>query len=350
MNKVRIGVVGSNFGRAVLIPAFRLDPRCTIQAIAGTDRARAAEAAAACEVPLSFGNWRELVDHKEVDAVVISTPPSVQPEIALHALDLGKPVLAEKPIAVDVAGALSMWQRAKEKALPAMVDFTFPEVTAWQHAKRLLDGGELGRLRHVFVNWNVENYATRHRTGWKSAVGQGGGAMANLVSHCFYYLEWFCGPITGLTARLSSLPGEPRLDETTIVLAFDFASGANGGLCMSSASYLGSGHRLEFYGEEGTMVLINETSDYMRGFRLLRGKRPATKLDEIHAADKIEDEFADGRVAPVSRIAGRFLDAIERRCEAQPDFFAGYRVQCLMDAARQSHKAGSWIETRRSIG
>lgn len=346
---VRIGIVGCNYGRAVQIPAFRLDPRCTIQAIAATDAARAAEAAAASKVPLSFGNWRELVEHGQVDAVVVATPPSVQPEIAIHALGLGKPVLVEKPMASDVAGALSMVQRANAAALPAMIDFNFPEILSWRRAKQMLDDDELGPLRHVFVNWNVENYATRVRTGWKSAVGQGGGAMANFVSHCFYYLEWFCGPIEGFSARLSSLPGEPPLDETTIVLAMDFKSGAKGALCMSSASYLGSGHRLEFYGEEGTMFLINDGPDYMRGFRLLHGKRPATRLEEIKVTDDLEDKFSDGRVAPESRIASRFLDAIEQGVTAQPDFSAGYRVQWLMDAARQSHQFGRWIETRQPV-
>jgi predicted dehydrogenase len=60
---VRIGIVGCNYGRAVHIPAFRLDPRCKIVAIAATERARAAGTAAACNVALHFGSCRELVEH-----------------------------------------------------------------------------------------------------------------------------------------------------------------------------------------------------------------------------------------------------------------------------------------------
>ena len=342
---VRIGIVGCNYGRTVHIPAFRLDSRCKIQAIAATDPARAAQAASACDVPLHFGNWRELVEHREVDAVVIATPPPAQPEIAMRALDLGKPVLAEKPMAADVEGALAMLQRAGQKGRPSMVDFNFAEVMSWQRAKGVLDDGGIGALRHVFVTWNVENYATRHRTGWKSSTTRGGGALFNLVSHSFYYLEWFCGPIVEMSAQLSALPGEPRLDEATEVLSLKFASGATGGLCMSSASYLGSGHRLEFYGEDGSLALINETREYMRGFRLFHARRPAASLDEIDTQDELERRYQDDRVAPTSRIATRFLDAIERGTRAHPDFAAGYRVQLLLNAARQSNRSRTWIET-----
>ncbi|HKN01897.1 MAG TPA: Gfo/Idh/MocA family oxidoreductase [Candidatus Binataceae bacterium] len=345
---VRIGIVGCNYGRAVHVPAFRHDSRCVVQALAATNAARAAQAASACGIPLSFGNWRDLVEHDQVDAVVIATPPRIQPEIARHALSLGKPVLVEKPMAADEPSALAMLECAEKTGRPAMVDFTFPDILVWREAKRLLDEGAIGALRHVFVTWNVENYATRHRTlGWKSISAEGGGALFNFVSHAFYYLEWFCGSVEGLGAHLSTLPGDSRPGESTVVLSLAFASGASGGLCMSSGSYLGSGHRIEFYGEEGALALLNDGPDYMRGFRLLHGRRPATVLAPVYVDDKLEHAFDDGRVAPASRLAARFLDAIERGNDARPDFSAGYRVQCLLDAARRAHQTGHWTETRR---
>ncbi len=345
---VRIGIVGCNYGRAVHVPAFRRDSRCIVHGLAATSAARAAAAASACEVPLSFGNWRDLVEHDQIDAVVIATPPRIQPEIARHALSLAKPVLVEKPMAADEPNALSMLDCAERAGRPAMVDFTFPDILVWRETKRLLDDGAIGALRHVFVTWNVENYATLHRTmGWKSISAEGGGALFNFVSHSFHYLEWFCGPIEGLGARLSTLPGDQRAGESTVVLSLAFSSGTSGGLCMSSGSYLGSGHRLEFYGEEGALALLNDGPDYMRGFRLLHGRRPATALAPVRVDDKLEHAFDDGRVAPASRLATRFLDAIESGNKARPDFSEGYRVQCLLDAARRAHQTGRWIEIGR---
>ena len=62
--------------------------------------------------------------------------------------------------------------------------------------------------------------------------------------------------------------------ETNVVLSLAFQSGAAGSFAMSCASYLGSGHRLEFYGEDGTLVLANPTADYMRGFIVSHARRP----------------------------------------------------------------------------
>lgn len=336
---VRVGIVGCNYGRLVLLPAFRADPRCEVVALAGSDAARTEGLARESNIRLAFGDWRELVAHPDVDAVAIATTPALQPGIAVTALGLGKPVFAEKPMAVDFAGAERMAKAAGE--LATAVDFNFSAVMAFRKAKALLDEGAIGALRHVSVNWNVENYGTRMRLkNWKTLATDGGGALGNFVSHSFHYLEWFCGPIVALSAGLSGLPDEPKM-ETNAAISLDFRSGAAGYLAMSCASYLGSGHRLEFYGEDGTLTLVNETTDYMRGFRLAMGKRPATALSPIEVIDPTDAQFpADGRIAPVSRLASAFLDAIETGRPAQPGFAEGLRVQTLLDKARQSNDLG----------
>jgi predicted dehydrogenase len=347
---IRIGIVGCNYGRLVHLPAFRLDRRCEVVALAGNDVARTAELARAANIPLSFGNWTELVEHPEVDAVAIAAPPSLQPAIAIRALELGKPVFAEKPMAADLAGAEAMARIAATSGRATMVDFNFSAILAWRKAKTLLDDGAIGRLRHVTVNWNVENYGTRMRIrNWKTLGEDGGGALGNFVSHSFYYLEWLCGPIAGLSARLSGLPDEPAM-ETNASISMAFRSGAAGSLAMSCASYLGSGHRLEFYGEDGTLMLINETPDYMRGFRLSLARRPAAALAPVEIGDPVDGEFpADGRIAPVSRLAASFLDSIENGQPAVPGFAEAYRVQALLDAARRANNGGCWLDTGPEI-
>ena len=94
-----------------------------------------------------------------------------------------------------------------------MIDFEFPELPAWQRAKALIDEGAIGTLRHVVVTWQVENYATRMRLkSWKTNGDDGGGVLGNFVSHCFHYLEYFCGPLANLSAQLFGLPGEQKRD------------------------------------------------------------------------------------------------------------------------------------------
>src|SRR5437588_3080757 len=105
---IRVGIVGCNYGRTVLLPAFRSDPRCEVVALAGTDAVRTAELARAAAVARGLGDWRSLVEERSVAAVAVAVPPELQPAIVLHALDRGKAVFVEKPLAADLAGAKAM--------------------------------------------------------------------------------------------------------------------------------------------------------------------------------------------------------------------------------------------------
>ena len=215
---------------------------------------------------------------------------------------------------------------------------------AWLRAKAMLDAGAVGALRHVTVHWHVESRALQLRMrNWKTVGDDGGGVLGNFISHCFHYLEWFCGPIAGLSARIGGLPSEGGL-ETTVAMALQFKSGPLVSLSMSCASYLGAGHRIEFFGEDGTLVLHNPGADYMRGFELFHAKRPAAALERIAVTDPDDAQYPDGRIAPVSRLAKKFFDAIESGGTPAPGFAEGYRVQRLMDAARRSHSQGAWID------
>ncbi len=340
---IGVGIVGCNYGRTVLLPAFRTDPRCEVVALAGTDAVRTAAFARTANVARGLGDWRALVADPAVAAVAIAVPPDLQPAVARRALDLGKPVFVEKPLAADLAGARAMLESARTSGRPTVIDFNFPELPSWRQAKTILDSGALGRLRHVVVTWNVENQATRLRlASWKTASGGGGGLLGNFVCHCFHYLEWFCGPIAGLGGRVFPLPDGDA--ESSLALAIAFASGAGGSLQMSCASFLGSGHRIEFYGEDGTLVLANPTTDYFRGFELMHARRADASLQKVGVEDADIHRSADPRVAPVSQLVQRFIDACERGGYPSPGFVEGYRVQCLIDAARRAHASGCWVE------
>jgi predicted dehydrogenase len=343
MLMIGVGIVGCNYGRTVLIPAFRHDPRCEVVALAGTDAVRTAELARAANVARGFGSWQALVEQRTVAVVAVAVPPDLQPAIAQRALELGKPVFLEKPLAANLAGAQSILASARKSVQPTIVDFNFPELPSWQRAKAILDSGAIGRLRNVVVSWNFENQATRLRLeNWKTQGDGGGGLLNNFVSHCFYNLEWLCGPISGLSARVFALPD--RKADGSIALALAFASGAGGSLQVSCASFLGSGHRIELYGEDGTLLLSNPTGDYFRGFELRLGRQGDDALKGIAIEDAEQNQFVDSRTAPVSRLVRRLMDACQRGGFPSPSVAEGFRMQCLIDAARRAHATGCWMD------
>jgi predicted dehydrogenase len=330
------------------MPAFRADPRCEVTALCGSEITRTRKLADEAGVPKAFGDWGALLADSDIDAVAIATLPSLQAEIAVAALQAGKPVFAEKPMAGDLSGARAMLQAAEQSGLPTAIDFNFHQIKAWLRASELLDAGAVGTLRHVTVHWHVESYSIQKRMhNWKTLGGDdGGGVLGNFISHCFHYLEWFVGPIAGLQARVAGLPDDPEL-ETTVAMALQFAAGPQVSLSMSCASYKGAGHRLEFFGDDGTLVLDNPGLDYMRGFELTVARRPDDFV-RLQVDDPIDAKYPDGRIAPVSRLANQFFDAIAGKPYYKPNvapgFAAGYRAQVLIDAAQRSHRQGVWID------
>ena len=345
MAEIRLGIVGSNYGLGVQLPAFRHDARCNVVALAGSDEARTRTRAAEAGIAKPYGDWRALVDGRDIDAISIAVPPALQADIACAALRSGKAVFAEKPLAADLAAARVMLDEARTSGRPTMIDFNFHQIAAWQRAKAMLDDGAIGPLRHVAVHWHIENASTAQRLrNWKTLSGNGGGVLGNFVSHCFHYLEWFGGPLARLSARLGGLPGDDDL-QTTAAMALDFESGAIASLSMSCASYRGGGHRVEFYGEGGTLMLINTTRDYMRGFELLHARRSAEALAVVAVDDPLDAQYpSDGRIAPVARLAKLFFDAVENGGTARPGFAEGFRVQQLIDAAQRSNRGGVTID------
>lgn len=343
---MRVGVVGIGFGQHVHVPAFRRNPRCEVKAICASSRERATVVADKLRIEKAFGNWRELVEDPNIDAISIATLPSVQPEIAVAALARKKSVFCEKPLAVSKAAAAEMVASADAAGVGNMVDFEFPEIKQWQRAKAILDEGGVGELHHVAISWSLETYA--NRTGsksWKSNVETGGGILNAFVSHAFHYLEWFAGPIRRLSARMFRVPSDERTGDTLAVLCLEMESGSAAFLSISSHAFLGRGHRLEFYGSKGTLMLENGTLDYAKGFRVLHGTRVSNRLELVCAGEGSEGDLADSRIVVVGRLVDRFINWVITGEPNAPNFRDGLRVQSLLEAARRSHEAGCWVNS-----
>jgi len=335
---IRIGIVGVGFGQHVHVPAFRSQPHYEVRAICASNQQRAMEVANRLSIPNAFGNWRELVEDDEIDAISIATPPALQGEIAMAALENRKSVFCEKPLCDSIDKAEALLKKAEVCGAAHMVDFIFPEIAEWAKAKQLLEAGVLGRVRHFTVSWQIETYAEHMGLdSWKTRLVEGGGTLNLFVSHIFYYLEWLFGPIAGLSCHMFG----SRTSFSSLTV--EFQSGASGSICVNSNAFLGSGHNLEIYGEDGTLFLQNPSSDYVRGFQLRLGTRISKQLQQIELLSPTST-YSDGRVAMVSQLVRRFLSWIETHQPQHPNMKDGLRVQRLLEAARRSNQSSCWIK------
>jgi predicted dehydrogenase len=343
--EIAVGVVGAGFGRYGLVPAFRRDSRCRVVAFCAATQASAARFASALAIPRSFTDFGEMLRSVPLRAVAIAVPPQAQPPIARAALDAGIAVFAEKPLACDLASACELAGRAKAAGIGNAVDFMFPELTTWQRARELVREGRIGRIRHVMLDWRMESFDNaRARILWKTDARAGGGVLSHFGSHCFYNLEWLLGPIVGLSAHLGAAKDLRASADTMATVALEFGSGSTGSISLCSAAPHGGGQRLEIYGDTGALLLANGTADPVVGFRLMHGGRNDASMAEIarEEADRMSAE-EDQRVAPVSRLVRRFIDAVVGGPAVRPSFADGARVQALIETARVSAEGGVWL-------
>lgn len=346
IDEIAVGVVGAGFGRYGLIPAFRRDRRCRIVALCTSTKASAERFASSLDIPHSFADYRLMFESVPMRAVAIAVPPRAQPAIARAALEAGIAVFAEKPLASDLASARDLLDCAANAAVSTAVDFMFPELATWSLAHELIREGQLGCIRHVMLDWRMESYDNaRGGILWKTISEDGGGILSHFGSHCFYHLEWFFGPIGGLMADLSAAPDLASTGDTMAILGVQFERGVTASVSLCSAAPFGSGHRLEVYGDAGTLVLRNSTNDPVIGFELLYARRGDRTLMQIaHEEPDQQTTGEDHRVPPVARLVRRFMDSVSGGPAVRPSFADGVRTQELIEAARRSARDRVWVQ------
>jgi predicted dehydrogenase len=320
---IRVGVVGLRFGARVHVPAFRGDSRCVVTALAGRTLEGTAAMAAELGIPGSYAGWRALLAQGAIDAISIAVPPAEQPAIIVEAARHGKHVFCEKPLASTVSAAEEAVDAVRASGVVHAMDLIFPEIPAWRRMHDMLCSGAIGAVRHFSYVWHIETSASRTKAdSWKNRSDEGGGVVANFLSHVIFNLEWLLGRVIEIETV------QPR-DGRSTVSFFDcvvyLENGVHGMVSVSTDAYLGGGHRLVVFGESGTAVLCNATADYAGSFELRLGTRESGRLDVV-TRDQASPEV-DGRIEPVGRIAARFLDGILGGRIPTPNLEDGLRVQ-----------------------
>src|SRR5699024_10128917 len=140
---VRVGIIGTGIGAAVHVPVFRQLDDTEIVALGSRRLERARKLADRHRIALPSDDYREIIEHPEVDAVVIATPPYLHHTIPTAAIEAGKHVLCEKPMARNLAEARDMVNLARTANIAAVVNHEYRYMPARRHVKTMIDDGFL---------------------------------------------------------------------------------------------------------------------------------------------------------------------------------------------------------------
>ncbi|HEY7290347.1 MAG TPA: Gfo/Idh/MocA family oxidoreductase [Vicinamibacterales bacterium] len=142
---VRVGVLGAGaWARGAHLPGYARDPRCRLVGVADTMLDRARDAAREFSIPVATADPRELIGRDDIDLIDVCTPSHTHFELAWAALESGKHVLCEKPVAYDFRDTRRARDLARQKKLKTKVGLTFRYSPAMRYMRELVATGFIG--------------------------------------------------------------------------------------------------------------------------------------------------------------------------------------------------------------
>ena len=358
---VRIGIVGAGFARTTQIPGFKNCEGARIVAIASAHRDRAEEVAREFDIENVEDDWRALVERDDIDLVSIVTPVVTHCEMTLAALEQGKAVLCEKPMAMDAAEALRMTNKAHDAGVLALIDHELRFLPGRLKLHELLRRGEIAKVRHAKLTFRSDSRTDPSRPwNWWSDKKQGGGALGAIGSHVVDGFRWLLdAEVSAVSANLATHirerkdeSGTARAvttdDEANLLLRFadgELTEGATGNVSTSLVEPGKPEHRLEIFGSERAFMI--EESGELWQSKVGAGEWKRIEVDRGDLAAGMRDGgWARGFTAFSRRIV-EALQAGKTTVEGAATFADGYRTQLVLDAARQSHESGCWAKIHR---
>lgn len=382
-----IGMVGYAFMGAAHSQAWRNAPSFfdlpvvpRLVALGG----RNAEAAG--DVARRFGwesvetDWRKLVARDDVGLVDVCTPGDTHAEIAIAALEAGKHVLCEKPLANTVAEAEAMVaaaEKAAESGVRSLVGFTYRRVPAIALARQLVAEGRVGQIHHVRAQYLQDWIADPDvPLSWRLQKEKAGsGALGDIGAHIIDLTQYITGErITGVSAILEtfvkerpvpesftglagSAPvaaklGQVTVDDTAVFLA-RFTGGA---VATYEATRFASGRknaiRIEINGSKGSLAFdfedmnVLNVYDHTEDARVAGFKRVlVTEPSHPYVSAWWPAGHGLGYEHAFTHQAVDLLTAIGEERDPEPSFADGLNVQRILAAVEDSAAAGSaWTE------
>ncbi|HEY3558282.1 MAG TPA: Gfo/Idh/MocA family oxidoreductase [Kribbella sp.] len=384
MTNLGIGLIGYAFMGAAHSQAWRSAPRFfdlpldpQLNVLGG----RNAEAVQAAATKLGWKetetDWRKLIVRDDVELVDVCTPGDSHAEIAIAALEAGKHVLCEKPLANTVEEAEAMTaaaEAAKAKGIRSMVGFTYRRVPAIGLARKLVAEGKLGTIRHVRAQYLQDWIADENAPlSWRlDKTKAGSGALGDIGAHIVDMTQYITGdtigevsarletfvkerPVAAEHSGLSGTAGAERgpvtVDDAAVFLA-TFRSGALG---VFEATRFATGRknaiRIEINGSLGSLAFDFEDMNLLHFYDATQdaetaGFRRILVTEPVHpyVAAWWPPGHLLGYEHGFTHQVVDLVTAIAEGTDPAPSFADGLQVQRVLAAVETSSTSRQWQE------
>lgn len=372
MTTIGIGLIGGGYmgkahavAMAAVAAVFDTALRPSLEIICTTTPEGAADKARQFGFRRATADWRDVVADPRVEAIVIASPQHTHKEIALAAFAAGKHVFCEKPLGCGLSDSRDMLQAARHGGRVHMTGFNYIRTPASQLARQIIAAGEIGEMTW-FRGEHTEDFCADPDmpASWRTR-GKASGNMGDLAPHIINATLALAGPIRSLCADIETLhatrpsPSGPEAvtndDQAQMMCRFE--NGAMGHLFISRAA---TGRKMGYaYDIFGTRGAIRFDQEDQNALWLYKGDAPIgrqgfTKIltgpdHPDYKAFCLGPGHGTGYQDQIIIEARDFLEAIAAGKSRWPSFEDGFRVNQVVEAAWQSHRARGWVEVDKVV-
>jgi predicted dehydrogenase len=364
MSSIGIGIVGGGYmGKAhsvafsAVAGVFQTSLRPRLVTICAQTEANAELYRKAYGFEKGTADWKDLIDDPAVEAIVIASPQHTHHDIAVAALNAGKPVLCEKPLGVSLKQSRSMVAAAEAADVANMVGFNYIRTPASQQIRKFLTEGRIGTLTWFRGEMTEDFFADPMIGGWR-AQGIANGTMGDLAPHMINAAHAMMGPIKSLSASVETVHKvrdglEVTNDDQAQMMCY-FENGAQGHMFFSRvATGRKMGYAYEIHGTKGHIRFDQEDQNALwlytsegpvseRGFRkILTGPAHPDYLPFCQGPG-----HGTGYQDQIIIEAKDFLTAISENRAIWPSFAEGMEVNRIVTAALDSSAKKTWVNVR----
>jgi predicted dehydrogenase len=355
---LRVGFIGGGFMGEVHSRASRA-AHATLAGVCSSSRARSEHVAGTLGFEQAYGSAADLLGDDTIDVVHVVTPNATHLEFALAAVEAGKHVVCEKPLATSTADAALLADAAAAAGVTATVPFVYRFHPMVREARARVRAGETGRLLSIQGSYLQDWLLARSDDNWRVDEKLGGPsrAFADIGSHLCDLTEFVTGDRISRVQAIKRTVFDERATsrgittEDLVAVLVETYGGAIGTLLVSQVAP-GRKNRLhvEISGSVETIAFDQEDPE-----TLWLGRRTGSQLLRRNSAELSEDAVRLSVLPPGhplgyqdafnAFVADSYAALAGEARDGLPTFADGLRAVRLTDAVLDSARSGNWIDT-----
>lgn len=358
---LRLGIVGANptigWGPRTHLPALLALPDYELTAVCTTKRETAEASAQKFEARKAYWNYRDLVADPEIEVVDVCVRVPYHHEIVMAALQAGKHVYCEWPLALNAAQASEMAELAAARGLHTMVGLQARGAPSLTRLRDLIAEGWVGRVVSATMTQFLPGLLqSRQADGaWRADRRHGAHTLSIAAGHALDAFCWCVGPFAEVSAMVDTLAPEWPLEgggsvsataPDYVALTGRLAGGAAASATVANVPLHGSAFRMEVYGTEGSLVATAGMQVQALGVRLKGARRDDPELVDIEVPANLRwvpEAVPQGTPVNVAQMMRRFADGIRTRSHPEPTFVDAVHNHRLLEAIERSSNSRATV-------